>query len=853
MADGILRNSPAPLGPVDEDDRADAVIMPAPRPLPATIRHPRLGAPSRVWRYHDAAGALLFAVCRFDPPGERKQILPLTCGPEGWRWRAPPAPRPLYGLPDLAARPDAPVLVVEGEKAADAARDLFLSHVSVTWCGGAMAVAKADWRPLRGRRVTVWPDADDPGRRAAAEAAKAARAAGAASVSIVQVPPDWPEGWDVADPPPPGVTATTLRELLAQAEAGPPQVEAPPPEPAAAVHTEAPGDALRADVARAAAMAHEDWLAVRPDMARKHRVPVSELNALRAEALRAQRQAKQAEREPPEPLTDPRGRADLFIDAADLPDTAATLAAMLANVPHLFDRGGPARIARDRTRGCAIVETLTISGVVNEAHRIARPWQWARNRRTGKTERRDITLPERVAKLYLDHRDGWGLRPLDGITSAPLLHDDGTIRVAEGYDPETRLWCERVPAVTVPAAPSREDAAAALLRLRRWFRTFPFADAERVTETGAPVPVVDVTKPPGADESASLCGLMTAVCRPCLWLAPALLVRAPEYSGSGTGKGLLVRAISAIAFGTRPMAITAGGTAEELDKRITSALMEAGPTLFLDNVNGTALKSDVLASVITERPAAVRPLGRSATVELNATALIAVTGNGLLLSEDMARRFLTVELDAGVEDPEARPFPGDFLRDTMAAREALLTAVLTVWRWGRQMGETLPAGRPLGSFADWARWCRDPLVALGCQDPALRVADAKAHDPRRQRIAEIFNAWWQAHRDRPVTVAELAEPVRAAADPAGRGRQYLAAAVRRLEGTRAAGFVLERHAPDGKWSPDRYALRQAKDESMGGHGWHRGGCPPYVRDDPLCFDARSVSREPRAPMWSADL
>jgi hypothetical protein len=103
MADGIARNSPAPLGPDVEDDRAAAVILPAPLPLPATIRHQRLGTPSATWRYLDATGALLFAVCRFDPPRDRKQILPLTCGRDGWRWRAPPAPRPLYGLDRLAA------------------------------------------------------------------------------------------------------------------------------------------------------------------------------------------------------------------------------------------------------------------------------------------------------------------------------------------------------------------------------------------------------------------------------------------------------------------------------------------------------------------------------------------------------------------------------------------------------------------------------------------------------------------------------------------------------------------------------------------------------------------------------
>jgi len=779
-------------------------ILPAPHPLPVTMRHRRHGAPAATWHYRDAAGSLLFVVCRFDPPGARKEIVPLSCGAEGWRWKAPPEPRPLYGLDRLAARPAAPVLVVEGEKAADAAVGIFPNFAVVTWPGGAQAVSKADWTPLRGRLVAAWPDNDAPGHKAAAEVAKAASAAGAARGLVVPVQQDWPDGWDLADPLPDGTTADALRDMLAQAMAEP-------------ARTETPGDALRADVARAAAMAREDWLAARLDMARRHRVPVGELDALRAAALRAQRQAEDAGREVPEPPADPRGRTDLFVNGADLPDTAAELAAMLATVPHLFDRGGPARIARDRSRDGFVVEPLTLNGVVNEAHRIARPWQWVKNR-DGGMERRDVTLPERVAKLYLDNRDGWGLRPLDGITSAPLLHPDGTIRAAEGYDAETRLWCERVPAVEVPAAPSREDAAAALLRLRRWFRTFAFADAERVAEAGAPVAVVDTAKPPGADESAFLCAVLTAVCRPCLWLAPGLLVRAPEYSGAGTGKGLLVRSICAVAFGARPVALTAGATAEEFDKRITAALMEAGATLFLDNVNSTALKSDVLASAITERPAAVRPLGRSATVQLNPTAFVAVTGNGLLLSEDMARRFLTVELDAGMEDPEARDFRRDFLADTLAAREALLRDVLTIWRWGRRTGDALPAGRALGSFTEWARWCRDPLAALGCRDPALRVADAKAKDPRRQNVAEIFTSWWEAHGSRAVAVADLAEPVRDAADPAGRGRQYLAAKVRALDGTRAAGFVLARSPSEGRWSPDRYALRQAPERGTGPQG-----------------------------------
>jgi putative DNA primase/helicase len=165
---------------------------------------------------------------------------------------------------------------------------------------------------------------------------------------------------------------------------------------------------------------------------------------------------------------------------------------------------------------------------------------------------------------------------------------------------------------------------------------------------------------PGMDESAFLVGLLTAICRPSLWLAPGFLVRAPESSGSGTGKGLLARSICVIAFGLQPRAFTKGGDSQELDKRLASDLIEAAPILFLDNVNGTMLRSNMLASVLTERPARIRPLGRTQMVALNSTAFIAVTGNGVTVSEDLARRLLVCEIDARCEDPEQRRFRSGF-------------------------------------------------------------------------------------------------------------------------------------------------------------------------------------------------
>jgi hypothetical protein len=349
-------------------------------------------------------------------------------------------------------------------------------------------------------------------------------------------------------------------------------------------------------------------------------------------------------------------------------------------------------------------------------------------------------------------------------------------------------------------------------------RTFPFADADHRREDS--LDVVDINYHPGRDESAFLVALMTAVCRPSLLLAPGFLINAPSVSGSGSGKGLLVRSINAIAFGLQPRAFTTGSERHELDKRLAAELIEAQPSLFLDNVNGTALRSDLLASVLTERPARVRLLGQTRMASLNSTAFIAITGNGLRVTEDLARRFIYCELDARCEDPELRPFAAGFLENIFAKRAKLLAAVLTIWRYGRQNVAELDRGKPLGSFETWAEWCRDPLFTLGCCDPVERIETLKSKDPHRQRVAELFTTWWSIHGASPVTVNDLDGRLKLIVDPQNRGRQYQAVVVQNLAGTRAAGFVLTRQQSAGTWTAATYALQQDMATDRTGHRTH---------------------------------
>lgn len=72
---------------------------------------------------------------------------------------APPEGKPLYGLDRLTA-PDAPVWIVEGESCADSLNKLGL--IAVT-SGGSSSADAADWTPLQGRSVIIWPDHDTAG------------------------------------------------------------------------------------------------------------------------------------------------------------------------------------------------------------------------------------------------------------------------------------------------------------------------------------------------------------------------------------------------------------------------------------------------------------------------------------------------------------------------------------------------------------------------------------------------------------------------------------------------------------------------------------------------------------------
>lgn len=222
---GIRSEETARVSAAPAVPRYPRPIRPVPLDVPALAQQ---GAEEGRWEYRDGEGRLLLVRVRTVDPVKGKAVITWTfCetaqGMAGWRPKAPERPWPLYGLDRLAQHPGARVLVVEGEKTADAAERIFPGLVAVT-SGSADSAAAARWEALAGRDVTIWPDADDSGQGYAVKVA-GLLAGRAACVRLVPLPEaltawakpgkDKPGGWDLADPAPAGVD---LRAVLDAAQ-----------------------------------------------------------------------------------------------------------------------------------------------------------------------------------------------------------------------------------------------------------------------------------------------------------------------------------------------------------------------------------------------------------------------------------------------------------------------------------------------------------------------------------------------------------------------------------------------------------------------------------------------------------
>lgn len=171
------------------------------------------GKHEQVWDFHTVKGAVCLKVVRFRKDS-KKDDRPFTlwtkAGQYKWRSKALQEAYPLYNRHKLDAEQTAPVLLVEGQKAAaEADRVLGDQFVCTTWYGGAKAFDKTDTDPLVAREVFFWFDADFAGR----SVVKKLRDLDV-KLHLVYPPINTAKGWDIADAIAEGWPVEKLRDHI---------------------------------------------------------------------------------------------------------------------------------------------------------------------------------------------------------------------------------------------------------------------------------------------------------------------------------------------------------------------------------------------------------------------------------------------------------------------------------------------------------------------------------------------------------------------------------------------------------------------------------------------------------------
>ncbi|MCL2646145.1 MAG: hypothetical protein FWD61_03955, partial [Phycisphaerales bacterium] len=342
----------------------------------------------------------------------------------------------------------------------------------------------------------------------------------------------------------------------------------------------------------------------------------------------------------------------------------------------------------------------------------------------------------------IDARGEWpGIRPLMGVSDAPILRSDGSVWQTPGYDPRTGVLYEPAVGMTFPPVHDEadlDDAIAAAERLLQVVCDFRFESKEH--------------------QAAWLAGLLTPLARFAFaGPTPMFLI---DANVRGAGKGLLAQTIGRIVLGREMPVSSYAHDSEEMRKKITSIAIAGDRLILFDNLEGV-FGNDALDRALTSTRWKDRILGKSQEVELPLLPAWYATGNNVQVAADTTRRIIHVRLDVLEEHPEDRTgfqHP-NLLAWITANRGQLLADALTILATYCRAGRLKAGLTPFGSFEGWSDLVREAIVWIGLPDPCLtRTRLAEAADTTADALAQLFTAWKAFDPlNRGVIVSEMLE------------------------------------------------------------------------------------------------
>ncbi|MBZ5525340.1 MAG: bifunctional DNA primase/polymerase [Acidobacteriia bacterium] len=324
------------------------------------------------------------------------------------------------------------------------------------------------------------------------------------------------------------------------------------------------------------------------------------------------------------------------------------------------------------------------------------------------------------------------------LSNKPILLEDGRIVCDPGYHEESGVFVDAQEGMFNDSDPDEQLTAEECNDL--WvhdfdpcFSQYPFPKDEykSVVKAGA--------------MSVSLRNLLPAV--------PLYLITSPAQ---GSGKSMLVEAISTLTTGRRPAVCTYKGV-EEFSKHLYVLLANNDHVISVDNVIMTINHSDLASALTTKGPFRSRILGRSEEKVIENNSVLFLNGNNLQVATDMTRRCLLVRIEPDCERPEYRRFNFNpvTLGQQLHPRSAM--SILRIARAHARAG--FPGigmlKEPMGGFEEYDQWIRAALVWCGHADPQTTQAEIRANDPERAGNVEVLYALGRPFGQSGFRVCEL--------------------------------------------------------------------------------------------------
>ena len=402
--------------------------------------------------------------------------------------------------------------------------------------------------------------------------------------------------------------------------------------------------------------------------------------------------------------------------------------------PYLFRFGGRlVRLERDEESN-VIAAVLTDYGL---RHELASAARWLRPPRKSGDDPAPTKPPLDIVRDMLATPEP-PLPVLRGITTAPQLREDGTI-TPPGYDAESGNYyaADDLEIIRLDHDPTQaEIEAARRLIVEEMLGDFPFAS--------------------DADRAHAVALLVLPFVRG--------LIRGPtslhliEKPAPGTGATLLSEVLSLPAVGSPIGLMVEGRDDDEWRKRITAKLRSGATFIVVDNVR-RPLSSSALASAITATVWEDRLLGSSDQVRLPIRCCWVANGNNPALSNEMARRTVSIRLDAKQDRPWLRsefrhPNLGEWVTQN---RYRIRLAVLVLAKAWYCAGKPAPLTTVrLGMFEDWCRVIGGILDVAGIDGFLANLDQFYADsDSDGEAVRALLQLWWDEFGSTAVGVSSL--------------------------------------------------------------------------------------------------